>query len=284
MRRYIIIIIALYPLLAFAAGDTLRILCIGNSFSVDAVEQELLPLAEANGVTLIAGNLYIGGCSLERHANNIKDLLPAYSYRDLQNGCREVHEDVRLNDALRFREWDIVTMQQASHYSGQWETYEPWLGILIDSVKTILPHARLAWHMTWAYSSDSDHGGFRNYGNNQQQMYAQICACTKRVMTEYPFDILIPVGTAIQNGRKTSLGDTFCRDGFHLNLNYGRYLAACVWLEALTGIRPHNTGSTKILYYGSKEPLTVEDSRDIRSRCTERLCRSAAHKAINKPL
>jgi hypothetical protein len=31
------------------------------------------------------------------------------------------------------------------------------------------------------------------------------------------------------------LGDTLCRDGYHLSYTCGRYLMACLWLEELTG-------------------------------------------------
>ena len=40
-----------------ATNDTIRILCIGNSFSWDAVEQELAPLCEAAGQPVVIGNL-----------------------------------------------------------------------------------------------------------------------------------------------------------------------------------------------------------------------------------
>ena len=60
-----------------AANDTIRILCIGNSFSWDAVEQELAPLCEAGKQPIIIGNLYYGGCSLETQ----KSLLPGWKKR-----------------------------------------------------------------------------------------------------------------------------------------------------------------------------------------------------------
>ena len=47
--------------------DTIRVLCIGNSFSWDAVEQELAPLCAAGNQPIVIGNLYYGGCSLEQH-------------------------------------------------------------------------------------------------------------------------------------------------------------------------------------------------------------------------
>jgi len=55
--------------------ETIKILAIGNSFSDDAVEY-LDELAIADSVPLIVGNLYIGGCSLQRHWKNATELLP----------------------------------------------------------------------------------------------------------------------------------------------------------------------------------------------------------------
>lgn len=40
---------------------------------------------------------------------------------------------------------------------------------------------------------------------------------------------------AIQNARTSYMGDTFNRDGYHLEVNYVRYTAACTWYEAIRG-------------------------------------------------
>ena len=52
----------------FQLPDVVKILAIGNSFSADAVEQELYGLFAAEGKKVIIGNLYIGGCPLATHA------------------------------------------------------------------------------------------------------------------------------------------------------------------------------------------------------------------------
>ena len=59
----------------------MKVLCIGNSFSIDAVENNLVELAAERGIDLTVGNLYIGGCSLERHAMNMRGDSAVYSYR-----------------------------------------------------------------------------------------------------------------------------------------------------------------------------------------------------------
>ena len=88
MKQYRNIVICMCILLLLAGGayaqqKTVRILAIGNSFSQDAVEQYLHELAEAEGISTIIGNMFIGGCSLERHVKNARDNAPAYAYRKI---------------------------------------------------------------------------------------------------------------------------------------------------------------------------------------------------------
>ena len=233
--KYIILIAWIFVAGKSNAGDTLRVLAIGNSFSIDALETEFYPICKNGGIELIVGNLYYGGCSLKQHAEFLDNQSPVYSYRTIIGGVYSRHDSVNMLRALDDRKWDIISLQQASHDSGIRSTYEPYLTMLIDSVKKHQPQAKLAWHQTWAYQSDAKHPAFPKYGCSQQTMYDSIVACTNYVLSLYPFDYLIPCGDAIQRARKTELGDTFCRDGYHLNHLYGRYLAALVWYKALTG-------------------------------------------------
>ena len=229
-------------MLAAQAEQPMKVLCIGNSFSIDAVENNLVQLASERGIDMYVGNLYIGGCSLERHALNIRRDSAAYSYRVMQREAdgtfsRTVTDSVSIMQALLSQEWDVITMQQASHFSGQWFTYEPFLTELIDSVKLhISPKTKIYWYMTWAYQQDAKHPAFMpNYNNDQSYMYSEIVGCNRQVLKRHTFDGFIPGGIAIQQARQTKLGDTLCRDGFHLSYTYGRYLMACLWLEVLTG-------------------------------------------------
>ena len=50
-------------------GKSFKVLAIGNSFSIDAM-QYLYGLAKDTGYTdIVLGNLYIGGCTLQTHAH-----------------------------------------------------------------------------------------------------------------------------------------------------------------------------------------------------------------------
>lgn len=214
----------------------LRILAIGNSFSEDAVEQNLYEIAQAAGIKLVIGNLYHGGCSLEQHYNYLKDNKPEYNYRKVVDGVKTNRPQTTLDYALEDEHWDFVSFQQSSPKSGIADTYEPFLTKLIDHVKSkVGSNVKLMWYMTWAYAANSKHKGFKTYDNSQLTMYQAIVNATRKVMNDHHFDILIPCGTAIQNARTSYIGDTFCRDGYHLQYVYGRYTAACTWFEAITG-------------------------------------------------
>ncbi len=188
-------------------------------------------------------NLYYGGCSLQQHADFLMRDTAAYSHRVCKPNpnpslkgrepqVRILKDTVSLRQALRDGKYDYISLQQASHDSGIRSSYEPWLTMLIDTVRAYQPQAQLCWMQTWAYSKDATHPAYPRYHNNQQEMWDSIRSCTQYVQERLK---IVPCGQAIQNARQTKLGDTLCRDGYHLNYVYGRYTAAAVWYEMLTG-------------------------------------------------
>ena len=88
---------------AYASDDgVIRILAIGNSFSQDAIENYLHQLAEASGKQTIIANMYIGGCTLERHYNNAQNNTAAYSYRKIGvDGMKVSKEGVTLEEVAQ---------------------------------------------------------------------------------------------------------------------------------------------------------------------------------------
>ena len=230
------VLLLLFTLAAGAqAPDTLRILSIGNSFSVDAVEQNLYEIAADAGAVYIIGNMYIGGCSLERHAYNAESGAAAYSYRKVgADGVRTVRDHTALPYALADEKWDVVSFQQSSPLSGNPYSYEPWLTRLIAYVKARVPSAsRYLFHQTWAYAKDALNPNFPNYGCDQAVMYASIMEASRWAAESHALEI-VPCGTAIQNYRATWYRDNATRDGYHLNL-VGRYTAAATWYCVLSG-------------------------------------------------
>ena len=248
----------------FAQNDTIRILCIGNSFSWDAVEQELAPLCEEGKQPIIISNLYYGGCSLEQHYTFLHKDTAAYSFRYIEHGVRTPNEGYSLRQALRLMQWDYISFQQASHDSGIQGSYEPYLSDLIDTVRAYQPNAQLCWMQTWSYSQDAKHPQFPRYQKSQRIMDDSIHNATLALLKLHPELTLIPCGKAITLARQTKLGDTLCRDGYHLNYEYGRYTAACVWYELLTG----------------KKCCTNKYKNDKMTEEQRKLTQKAAHQAM----
>lgn len=97
----------------------MKILSIGNSFSQDA-QRWLHNIATVDNFELDTYNLFIGGCSLETHWQNIENNALAYSFEG--NNGRFI-KTVSIEDALNEYDYDIITLQQASGDSGKPQTF-----------------------------------------------------------------------------------------------------------------------------------------------------------------
>lgn len=219
------------------APKSLKVLAIGNSFSVDAMTH-LYRVMEAEGVEeIVLGNLFVGGCTLKQHAGFAAVNEAAYRYDKCTDGSWTQTPTTSLLTGLQDEDWDVITMQQGSYDSGLVDSYQPYLNNLIAYVQQnkTNPDAKLLWHMTWAYQSNSTHQGFANYGNNQQAMYSGIVNALQKVIDPNEnFQGTIPVGTVIQNLRDSVIGDQLTRDGYHLNY-LGRAAASYTWYAVLAG-------------------------------------------------
>ena len=252
-------------------GDSIvRVLAIGNSFSQDAVEQYLWELAREAGVKMVIGNAYRGGQGFHSHWIDVTEANNTFEYRKVVNGQRSNTPRMALADIITDEPWQFITFQQVSQESGLTSTFEPDLTHLIQYTQSLQtnPNAVYGYHQTWAYSHDSTHGGFANYGNRQEVMYDSICHAVQYATATHPeLRFVVPSGTAIQNARTTYLGDNMNRDGYHLDLKMGRYTAACAWLEVITGISPVGF---------SYRPEGVDF-------VTAHTCQVAAHEAVARP-
>lgn len=221
---------------------SLYILAIGNSFSDDAMEYLYPILQELGYKDIFLGNLYIGGCTLQTHAGNVTNNLGAYEYRTNSQGTWSTKASFSAITALKEREWDYVSMQQASGYSGLADSYEPYLSTIVNKVKELCPGAKRMWHMTWAYQANSGHSDFPKYNRDQMTMYNGILdAVRTKVLSRGDFDFVIPSGTAVQNLRTSYMGDKYLytyhitRDGYHMSYKNGRFLTALMWARQITG-------------------------------------------------
>ena len=89
--------------------------------------------------------------------------------------------------------------------------------------------------MHWVGEPWHTHPEIVSFGGDTNKMYEIITEIVQGYVAKTPLlDCITPVGTAIQNAR-TSKIKTLNRDGYHLSLGAGRYIAALAFFASLTG-------------------------------------------------
>ena len=207
----------------------MKILSIGNSFSQDA-QRYLHRLAKKEGVELKTVNLFIGGCPLRKHYLNMLDDNASYSF---QFNGENTGIQVSLRQLLVSDEWDVITLQQASAHSWNYESYQPYLNALVSYVRKYCPKTKIYMHETWAYENGCERLEKLGY-HSMREMYEDIKKSYAKAVEEIQADGLIPSGRAMLYASETGM-EKVHRDTFHASLGAGRYLLALTWYKTLTG-------------------------------------------------
>lgn len=232
---------------------TLKILAIGNSFTQDPLRY-LHDVAKERGVNIKCVNLVIGGCSLERHYRNMMSGANIYA---LELNGEPTGFSVSLSQALGSDCFDIVTLQQASHFSYLPETYDPYIEKLAEYVRAFQPHAKLYIQKTWGYEDGS--ARLRDHGfATHTDMYLAATAAYDNAAQKIGADGTVPSGLGMKLG--VDAGLKIHRDTFHASLGIGRYLLSLVWLETLTGL-----SAAEDSYSLFDEPVSDEDLVKVRA-------------------
>lgn len=215
----------------------MNVLSIGNSFSQNA--HLLLPrMMKADGENdFMLCNLYIPGCTLEQHWNNMRSEEEAYQYQIYLPGeiTMRTADEVALHEPLEDELWDFVTVQQASGLSGIEESWSPYIEELTEYVRMTSPDAKVLLHQTWAYDNDTKHPEFSNYSKDSDIMFDAINKASALAAVNGDVDGVIPSGLAFQLARKTNLGHALTgEDRFHASV-FGSYLAGACFYEKITG-------------------------------------------------
>ncbi len=210
----------------------MRILSIGNSFSQDA-QRYFHGVAKSMTLDAETANLYIGGCSLERHCKNMLSGINDYSWE--YNGYN-TQLRVTLDDALLYAgHWDIITLQQASHESTVYENYTPYLQELASYVRRCAPKAKILIHQTWSYEEGSERLTQMMKYHSSEDMLRDVKECYAKAAKEISADGIIPSGEMMYNLHKNGI-EKVHRDTFHATLGAGRYALALLWIRMIYGV------------------------------------------------
>ena len=272
-----------------SAPKNLKVLMIGNSFSICCLK-EMPQVAQSMGLGLDLCSLYIGGCSMKRHCENIEktgdETFQPYQVGRSVNGKRQRGTKGNIPQMLKSDAWDVVTIQQCSHESWIPGSYHPWGDKLVKTIRELAPQAKIVVQETWSYTPWDKR--MAKWNLDQNSMYDKLHAAYGAFAKEYAFEV-IPMGTAIQRWRRQlpvkyapdSFGGDVCGsakfvkdqqgkfvpkgDVFHLNGD-GHYLQALVWVASL-----YQVDTTKCPYapkrlQGTKAELMKKIARDLGCR------------------
>lgn len=208
----------------------MNVLSVGNSFSQDA-QRYLHRIAKADGYSLNTFNLYIGGCPLSLHYRNMMSKGRAYT---LEMNGESTGFSVSLQEALLNRDWDVVTIQQASLMSPDYGTYQPYIGEIVNFMRQCVPKAKIAIHQTWAYEQGSYMLNERLGYSEHTRMFEDVKASYQKCFEEVNADIIIQSGEVLQKLIASGI-EKVHRDTYHLSYGIGRYAVALLWYSVLTG-------------------------------------------------
>ncbi len=249
-----------------AEPKPLKVLMIGNSFSICVLKQ-MPQIAEELGLKLDLCSLYIGGCSLSKHAANAKNreatpYAVSWKYMSVEPGKEPFRSALggkegkksNIPAMLAADAWDIVTIQQASHESWKPESYEPCGTELLKLIAELAPQAKVYVQQTWSYTPWD--GRLTKWNIDPDTMYTKLEAAYDGFAKAHGLE-QIRMGKAVQLYRRElpvsygehSLGGDVCGadtfkekdgkwthvgDAFHLNAS-GHYLQGLVWTATLFG-------------------------------------------------
>lgn len=215
----------------------MNILCVGNSFAVDA-STYVHQVALSAGYDIDINVLYIGGCPVNLHWQNFLSKDKAYEF--YINGQRTPTLYCDIFEGLEYTKYDFITFQQRSGDSVDASTFFPELTLLMEGIRKYSQGTYLL-HKTWSYAKEFSHERYGSNPMDQDAMDRDIKSAYEQVSKQSGIPYIIPSGEAIRLAR-IKYGDVLTRDGYHLN-ELGRTLVGILWVMYLTkniNINIHN--------------------------------------------
>ncbi len=222
--------------------EEIKILSISNSYGKNAL-WELYDICKMEGVKNIdIAVMYIAGCSLDKHWENIQNNKAEYEVFRNNNGSWTSTKNCTIDSLLAEGDWDIISTQNSSGLSGKEDGFNN-LNNVADYIKNKCPNSKLVWHNIWGYQSGSEWLKPNTYNGDENFMFNSIMNCTNNiVIPSNKFYSVVPVGTAVMNARTSNLKNiVHLDDGSHLSEDFGYYIAALTWYCHITGASPYDT-------------------------------------------
>lgn len=244
--------------------ESIKLLSISNSYGKNAL-WELYDICKSEGVKNVdIAVMYIAGCSLDQHWENIQNNNAAYEVFRNNNGKWISTPNCTIDSLLAEGDWDVITTQNSSYWSGNSKGFDN-LDNVADYIKGKCPNSKLIWHHIWSYQEGSEWLTPNNYNGDEKLMYQSIVdRVNDTVIPSGKFDSVAPVGAAVMNARTSKLKNSVhLDDGSHLSEEFGYYIAAFTWYCHLTGQDVYDTNFAVNGMISSEElNITVESAKN----------------------
>lgn len=234
----------------FEFDGTIKVLVIGNSFSLDSysyVPFLLDDILKDEMCDISIGLYHIPGGSLEDHYSNYRNAsleetdkhygregLPKkgkasfYLWSNKEKEKVWQHTKKTLIEALETDKWDFVVFQQMSALTSSYKTYQPYLNNLIKIAKANCLKKQVCIGFNLAHRMTMGEADF-----------VKTCNAAKRVIFQTEAKYLFPYATALENAMRTKLryvqfgGERMTAENYHLQEGLPCQIAAYVETEIL---------------------------------------------------
>lgn len=177
----------------------LKILAFGNSWTLDALSYVPFIMKSVNpDCKLTLSMATISGGSLENHLERMS-LDRRYEYNGYESDeIRYRMYSILARHLLQATDWDIILLHQVSYQTVDYSTYQPVSDIIKYIYANCLTSTKIGWLLTPALPNGLSYC-------TSDEMFYSIGDCVRRVCEDFPIDIVLPCGTALQNARTTLL-------------------------------------------------------------------------------
>lgn len=250
-------------------NKTVKVLMVGNSYAQDTMTYAH-EIAKADGINMVCGVLYYGGCTIKQHVEFIKGNEAVYTY--IKNGGTD-RTQATFFDVLYDEDWDYVTIQTGKGEQGLKETFYPYLPWLIALIENRLPSVEIGLFESWAVPKCYEGTGnsrLSHYNDNSQTMYESIISTFKDLKQENGVNFVVPSAEAFYRMDQTDICDnsvfetSFFRDSTAHANEKGRYMLGLTMYKAITGRTVEGNGFVPMgSTYGADAGVTAEDIKVI---------------------
>lgn len=218
---------------AVARKYPLKVLLIGSSHGMNAISQ--VPwICKKSGFDVTVGNVYKGSMTLQQIATAIEEnTYLDWWFKVFADGVWQRKEPTLFDDVIRYADWDFIIVQRSGSDDNIWSKEQS------DALFTIISRINEVSTNTPTILFNSGFADPASDAEVQKTITNTIMSTAMEMQLEHQIEV-IPIATAIQNARGTSLANIgaythkdMCYDSQHLDYGIGCYVASATIVQTI---------------------------------------------------